>query len=140
MIFIIQKTYSPVHKFSFIRLKIVLCVSNFMEISTMPEQETKQERIIGISMKRLRNKYLLATLLFILWVSFFDQNNWFERLQILREIRQLKIDKEYYQQKIKEDCERLKELKTNNENLEKFAREQYLMKKENEDVFVIVED
>jgi cell division protein DivIC len=106
----------------------------------MPEQEIKQDRLLGIPIKRLRNKYLLATLVFILWLCFFDQNNWFERLQNLREMKQLKADKAYYQQKIKEDSERLKELKTNDENLEKFAREQYLMKKDNEDLFVIVED
>jgi cell division protein DivIC len=111
-----------------------------MQILAMAYPEIKQERYLGVSVKRLKNKYLLATIFFILWLSFFDQNNWFERLQNLREMKQLNADKEYYQQKIKEDSERLKELKTNNENLEKFAREQYLMKKENEDVYVIVDE
>jgi cell division protein FtsB len=52
----------------------------------------------------------------------------------------LLLEKEYYQQKIEEDRRRIDELKTNTENLEKFAREQYLMKKDNEDIFVIVDE
>jgi cell division protein FtsB len=54
-------------------------------------------------------------------------------------MRQLQRDKAYYEKKIKEDTQQLKELKTNRENLEKFAREQYLMKKDNEDIFVFVD-
>jgi cell division protein DivIC len=93
-----------------------------------------------IKIKRFRNKFFIASALFIIWVTFFDDDNLIERLQNLRETRQLKKDKEYYIQKISEDSERLKELKTNKENLEKYAREQFLMKKDNEDVFVIVEE
>ena len=94
----------------------------------------------GFSLKRFKNKYLIAGILFLVWIAFFDQNSWIERYQNIKELKQLEKDKTYYQQKIEEDTERLRELRTNNENLEKFAREQYLMKKENEDVFVIVEE
>ena len=87
-----------------------------------------------------KNKYVVATFLFVVWVSFFDQNNLVERFQNKKELKQLQEDKIYYQDKIKETAERLNELKTNKENLEKFAREQYLMKRENEDVFVIVKE
>ena len=90
--------------------------------------------------KRYRNKFFIATIIFIVWIAFFDDDNLVERFQNLMEIRQLKQDKEYYIEKIAEDSERLKELKTNKENLEKYAREQYLMKKDNEDVFVIVQE
>lgn len=85
-----------------------------------------------------RNKYFVTAFLFLMWVTFFDENNLVERFQNLREMHKLKDEKEYYIEKIKEDATRLKELKTNNANLEKFAREQYLMKKDDEDVFVIV--
>ena len=87
-----------------------------------------------------KNKYVVATFLFVVWVSFFDQNNLVERFQNKKELKQLQEDNIYYQDKIKETAERLNELKTNKENLEKFAREQYLMKRENEDVFVIVKE
>ena len=92
------------------------------------------------SIQRLKNKYVIASLLFIVWVAFFDQNNLVERMQNRKELNQLKEDKVYYEEQIKENAARLNELKTNNDNLEKFAREQYLMKKDNEDVFVIVEE
>jgi cell division protein FtsB len=58
----------------------------------------------------------------------------------LRKIHNLEKEKEYYLQKIENDRNRLKELQTNSENLEKFAREQYYMKKPNEDIFVISPD
>lgn len=106
----------------------------------MTEKSQKEPRFLGISLERLRNKYILASVLFIIWVGFFDQNNLFERFQNLQELKKLNADKEYYQKKIAEDSERLNELKTNKENLEKFAREQYLMKKDNEDVFIIVDE
>ena len=86
----------------------------------------------------LRNKYFVTAFLFIIWVAFFDENNLVERFQNMREMHKLKEEKAYYHEMIKEDATRLKELKTNNDNLEKFAREQYLMKKDDEDVFVIV--
>lgn len=89
---------------------------------------------------RVRNKYVIATALFVVWVAFFDENNLVERFQNLIELSQLKESKEYYIRKIKEDAQQLKELKTNNENLEKYAREQYLMKRNNEEIFVIVKE
>lgn len=88
----------------------------------------------------LRNKFVLTSVIFVLWMTFFDQNNLLERRKSTREFRQLSEEKEYYQKKIEEDRKRIRELKTNNDNLEKFAREQYLMKKDNEDIFVIVDE
>jgi cell division protein DivIC len=98
------------------------------------------KEILKKLVKRLRNKYLITTLVFGLWLIFFDQFNLVDRYQSLHAMRQLQRDKAYFEKKIKEDTQRLKELKTNRENLEKFAREQYLMKKDNEDIFVIVDN
>lgn len=88
----------------------------------------------------LRNKFVLTSVIFVLWMTFFDQNNLLERRKSTREFRQLSEEKDYYQKKIEEDRKRIRELKTNNDNLEKFAREQYLMKKDNEDIFIIVDE
>ena len=88
----------------------------------------------------LRNKYVLTALIFFLWLLIFDQNNLTERRKINREYKELTEEREYYLEKIEEDRTRIEELKTDDENLEKFAREQYLMKKENEDIFIIVEE
>jgi cell division protein DivIC len=88
----------------------------------------------------LRNKYVLTTLGFLVWMLLFDQNNLIDRKKSTSEFDLLNEEKAYYLQKIDEDKRRINELKTNTENLEKFAREQYLMKKDNEDIFVIVDN
>ncbi len=85
----------------------------------------------------LRNKYSLSLILFFVWIIFFDSNNLIERTINLRHIHALEKDKIYYDNKIAEDRTKLDELESNPENLEKFAREQYLMKKANEDIFIV---
>jgi cell division protein DivIC len=87
----------------------------------------------------LKNKYTLTIIIFLGWILFFDQNNLFERVTNLNQLHQLERDKVYYMDKIKTDSVKLFELKTDKRNLEKFAREQYLMKKKNEDIFIIVD-
>jgi hypothetical protein len=72
-------------------------------------------------------------------IIFFDENNLVERVSNLNQIHQLERDKLYYIYKIKQDSSKLNELRTDSRNLEKFAREQYLMKKKNEDIFIIVD-
>jgi cell division protein FtsB len=88
----------------------------------------------------LKNKYVLTISVFAIWMFFFDQNNAVDRLQMMSEIRQLEAEREYYLEQIEKDSTRLQELTTNKDNLEKYAREQFLMKKKNEDVFVIIEE
>lgn len=85
----------------------------------------------------LKNKFTLILIVFLGWILFFDQNNILERVQNLNQLHQLEKDKAYYIEKIRQDSAKLRELRTDKKNLEKFAREQYLMKKKNEDVFVI---
>jgi cell division protein DivIC len=86
----------------------------------------------------IKNKYLLTLTVFMVWLIFFDNNNLVVRKRMLKEQRQLRGDCEYYRQRIVEDSTRLSELHKNTESLEKFAREQYLMKRDNEEIFVIV--
>jgi len=85
-----------------------------------------------------RNKYILTILIFLLWLILLDSNNLIARYKELRELNKLKKDKEYYLDKIEADRRKLQELKTDNENLEKFAREQYRMKKPDEDLYIIL--
>ena len=91
-------------------------------------------------MRGLRNKYLMAVLVFLVWLLIFDNNSLIDRVRYLKILHEMEEEKEYYLERIEEDSRRLNELKTDRDNLEKFAREQYFMKKENEDVFVIVEE
>ncbi len=88
----------------------------------------------------MRNKYAITILLFLVWIIFFSQNNLVDRFRMISDINQLEADKEYYKEQINRDSTRLHELTTNKENLEKFAREQYYMKKDDEDIFVIIEE
>lgn len=94
----------------------------------------------SIIMKGLRNKYLIAVLVFLVWLLIFDNNSLIDRFKYLNMLHDMEVEKQYYLERMEEDTRRLNELKTDRENLEKFAREQYFMKKENEDVFVIVEE
>ena len=87
----------------------------------------------------LKNKFTLSFIIFVGWIVFFDQNNLFDRVKNLDQLHQLEKDKVYYLEKIKQDSIKLLELKTDKKNLEKFAREQYLMKKKNEDIFIIAD-
>jgi cell division protein DivIC len=88
----------------------------------------------------LKNKYVLTIAVFTIWMLFFDQNNVVDRIRMSSEIRQLEQDREYYMEAIRQDSTRLHELTTDKDNLEKYAREQFLMKKKNEDVFLVVEE
>jgi cell division protein FtsB len=94
----------------------------------------------SIIMRGLRNKYLIAVLIFLVWLLIFDNNSLIDRVKYINTLHQMEAEKQYYLERIEEDSRRLKELKTDRDNLEKFAREQYFMKKENEDIFVIVEE
>lgn len=85
-------------------------------------------------------KYLLALLVFGVWVMFFDQNNLMKHRQNQEELALLQEQVDFYKHKIEADKRKLYELQTNDQNLEKFAREQFLMKKADEDIFVIVEE
>lgn len=82
-------------------------------------------------------KYVIVGLLFVVWIGFFDVHNVKEQLKYRMKISDLEEEKVYFQGKIKEDSTRLHELNTSDENLEKFAREKYHMKKEGEEIFLV---
>jgi cell division protein DivIC len=86
----------------------------------------------------IRNKYILTIIIFTVWILLFDSNNLIARYKNLRELHKLKTDREYYIKRIEVDKKKLYELKTDNRNLEKFAREQFRMKKANEDLYIIL--
>jgi len=87
----------------------------------------------------LKNKFVIVILIFAVWVSFFDQNNLIQRYKYMRHHKQLLHDRAYYNNRIQQDAHRLNELEQDKDKLEKFAREEYYMKKDNEDIFIIVE-
>jgi len=88
----------------------------------------------------LKNKYIVTLIVFGIWVIFFDQNNLWDRSKLSSRINQLEKQKNHYEVEIEQNQRKLKEIQESPESLEKFAREQYLMKKKNEDIFVIIEE
>jgi len=92
-------------------------------------------------MKRLinlfRNKYFLVSVAFVVFMIFFDKNDLFSQYQYYQQVSKLKQERDFYQKEITKVNQDLDELSSDPKKLEKFAREKYLMKKDNEDVFVI---
>jgi len=86
----------------------------------------------------MKNKYILTVLVFLVWIILLDPNNLISRVREIRTRNRLENEKEYYMGRIEEDRRKLNELRTSNENLEKYAREQYRMKRPDEDLFIIV--
>ncbi len=89
--------------------------------------------------KPFRNFYFISIALFLVWMLFLDSNNLISRFQLSSKLGSLENEKEYYEEKIKEVEKDHDELFGDRESLEKFAREKYLMKKESEDIYIVVE-
>ena len=85
-------------------------------------------------------KYAIITFVFMVWITFFDSNSLLSLWKIKREAKNLQKETNFFKSEIEKAREQRDYLFSKNQlNLEKFAREKYLMKKENEDVFIIVE-
>ena len=85
----------------------------------------------------LRNKYLLAGIFFLVWMLFFDPKDIGNELTKWSKFKELQSSEAELQKKINETKSELKELKNNAQTIEKYAREKYLMKKDNEDLFIV---
>jgi cell division protein FtsB len=85
-----------------------------------------------------KNKYYISLLAFLVWMLLFDRNDIFTQYQHISKLNSLRQNREYYIKDIQKLNKDIIELNTNQLLLEKFAREKYLMKKDNEDVYVIV--
>lgn len=87
-------------------------------------------------LKPFKNWFVLILVGFMVWMLFFDANSWFIHNELNNEIEALENEKEYYKREIKKDRKAIKKLSTP-EGLEKFAREEYFMKRDNEEIFII---
>jgi cell division protein DivIC len=85
----------------------------------------------------LGNKFILATVAFIVWMLFFDRNDVFTQAQRRSELNQLKQSKQFFEKQIAENRKFSNDLQFNASAIEKYAREKYLMKRDNEDLFII---
>jgi len=89
--------------------------------------------------KILLNKYLVVFLAYTVFITFFDEHSLVHRWKTYQKINELEKEYNYYQDEIKSNKLKKFQLESSNDNLEKFAREHYFMKKENEDIFIIKE-
>ena len=87
--------------------------------------------------KIITNKYAIAVAVFIAMMLFFDDNNVFVQLDRKRQLNELLTKKKYYEGRIIASGKELNNLQSNPAAIEKFARENYMMKRDNEDVFVV---
>jgi cell division protein FtsB len=88
----------------------------------------------------LKNRYFMTAFVFLIWMTFFDKNDMFTLYSYRSELGKLKTDKAYYTSEIEKNKADMQELMSDPEHLEKYAREHYLMKKDNEDIFLFVND
>lgn len=82
------------------------------------------------------NKYLLVLIAFVLWMMFLDTNSWLIHRELNTEIDDLKTNQEFYLTEISKDRVIMEKLDDSLE-LEKFARQEYYMKRDNEDIYII---
>lgn len=85
------------------------------------------------------NRYVLIILLFVIWMLFFDDNSYLNHRELDQEIEKLEKTNEYYKNEIKADKAIIDNL-NNPDSLEKYAREEYKMKRDNEEIFLIEYD
>jgi cell division protein FtsB len=121
-----------------------LLVDNVFKLQQIAVENTLFLSKLVIQMKNIisiiKNKYLLTVIGLSIWVIFFDKNDLKTQLELRREVKQLEEERNYFAREIHSITSDIKELYTNPKTLEKFAREKYLMKRDNEEIFVIVEE
>lgn len=86
--------------------------------------------------KFISNKYIWVLLFFVSWMVFLDNYSYFDHRILNNQIEELEENKTYYQEEIKKDEKQIKMLQ-NPEQIEKYAREKYFMKKDSEDIYII---
>ena len=94
-------------------------------------------KVLHVIPSFLRNKFLIATVAFGIWMLFFDKNDFFAQMERKNELQELNKSKEYFTQQIEQERKFSEELKHNPATIEKFAREKYFMKREGEDLFLV---
>ncbi len=94
----------------------------------------------NLIVRKFSNKFFVASVLFLTWIFFFDEDNIIDHMRNKHKLRELVKQKEYYHEQIASDKQKLDELKSGIEELEKFAREQYHMSLPDEDVFLVIKD
>ena len=88
----------------------------------------------------LKNKFFIALVAFVAWMLFFDKNDYITQYYRTNELEKLQKSRQYYTNQILSEKRQLEHLKSNPATLEKYAREKYFMKRDNEELFLIPEN
>ncbi len=86
-----------------------------------------------------KHKYFLTAGLFVLWMLFFDEYNFFMQRRLEKQIRDTEEKIAFYEKEIKKLSEEYEQLSKNTDAIERYGREHYFLKKDNEDIFVLIE-
>jgi cell division protein DivIC len=97
----------------------------------------KAKKLINNIPKPFKNKYIITLVLFAFWIFFIDDYNFIKQYKLQKDVEGLENHKAYYLSEIEKDSTELYHLKNTKKQQEKFAREKFLMKKDNEDIFII---
>ncbi|TND07150.1 MAG: septum formation initiator [Bacteroidetes bacterium] len=96
-------------------------------------------KVIRFLLRFVKNKYVITLTALAVWLLFFDKNDLFTQIDLTRQVNKMQEDTLYYSKEIKRNREDLKNLESNPEYVEKFVRENYLMKRDSEDIYIFVE-
>ena len=88
-------------------------------------------------LRKLNNRYVYTTVIFVVVILFVDQFNLFEQIRLRKALKDQKQQIEYYEKEISKNKDYLNALQTDTATMEKVAREQYLMKRDNEVIYLI---
>lgn len=111
-----------------------------MKQEELDEESLEEIRSSRMWLRFIRNKYLIVTAFFIVWMFFFDNNNWMYLDRLTQEAEQKKGDRAWYKREIEKVKKEYEEITLSVQAMEKFAREKYFMKRVDEDVYVFFEE
>lgn len=104
----------------------------------LPDQSGRLKLGLGMLPSWLTNKYLLTGVFFVIWMLFFDPKDILSNIERRDKLNELQNSEQHFKTLIKESNQELDLLKNNAQSIEKYAREKYMMKKDNEDLFIVV--
>lgn len=87
-------------------------------------------------LKIVGNRYVIVLTFFVVWMLFLDNTSYVDHRLLNKQLDELEENEKYYQEEIKKDEKNIKSLKNPNQ-IEKYAREKYYMKRDSEDIYII---
>ena len=101
---------------------------------------TTNQHKLSLFRRIILNNYVVTLVGFFIFLIFFDNHNLISRWETSRKINSMEKEIKFYQSEIDKNKAKMNEMQTSDESLEKYAREQYHLKKDSEDVFIIKEE